>query len=137
MKITIIGAGNMGLAFSKSFLKYDIVKANDLHLVIRQQEKKEKIRQEFPNSRVSTFDEVSELDADLVIISVKPQDFIFTAEKLKSKIKENQMVLSIMAGISIEKIQKVLNHQFVVRAPLFLAWELRAIQQLKESLSHK
>lgn len=116
MKITVIGAGNMGLAFSKSFLKYDIVKPNDLQLVIRKQEKKQKIESEFPNSTISTFDELSEIDSDLVIISVKPQDFATTAEKLKDKIKENQMVLSIMAGISIEKIQKALNHQFVVRA---------------------
>lgn len=116
MKITIIGAGNMGLAFSKSFLKYDIVKANDLNLVIRNPEKKEIISKDFPVSSIYTFDEIEELNSDLVIISVKPQDFSATSEKLKDKIKENQMVLSIMAGISIEKIQKALNHQFVVRA---------------------
>lgn len=106
----------MGLAFSKSFLKYDIVKANDLNLVIRNAEKKEIISKDFPVSRICTFDEIEELNSDLVIISVKPQDFSVTAEKLKDKIKTKQMVLSIMAGISIEKIQKALNHQFVVRA---------------------
>lgn len=116
MKITIIGAGNMGLSFSKSFLKYDIVKPQYLHLITRKEEKKEKISKDFPNSQISTFDELEEINSDLIIIAVKPQDFHASAEKIKTKIKDHQMVLSIMAGITIEKIQKALNHPFVVRA---------------------
>lgn len=38
------------------------------------------------------------------------------AENLSFQLNEDQMVLSIMAGISIEKIQHLLNHKKVVRA---------------------
>lgn len=116
MKIAILGAGNMGLSFSKSFLKYELIKPEHLHLIIRSQEKISKIAEEFPKSTVSTFDEVNELDADLIIIAVKPQDFQTVAQNIRFTLKENQMILSIMAGINIEKIQNLLKHPLVVRA---------------------
>ncbi|WP_261511086.1 pyrroline-5-carboxylate reductase [Chryseobacterium paludis] len=116
MKIAILGAGNMGLSFSKSFLKYELIKAEDLHLITRNESKFAKISEEFPHSKISTFNEVKELDADLIIIAVKPQDFQNVVDNIQFSLKENQMVLSIMAGIKIEKIQKLLNHPMVVRA---------------------
>ncbi|MBT2623090.1 pyrroline-5-carboxylate reductase [Chryseobacterium sp. ISL-6] len=116
MKIAILGAGNMGLSFSKSFLKYELIKAEDLHLITRNESKFAKISEEFPHSKISTFNEVKELDADLIIIAVKPQDFQNVVDNIQFSLKDNQMVLSIMAGIKIEKIQKLLNHPMVVRA---------------------
>ncbi len=116
MKIAILGAGNMGLSFSKSFLKYELIKPQNLHLITRNENKKEKIKAVFPESEISSFDEVKNLEADLIIIAVKPQDIAFVAENLTFKIPEKSLVLSIMAGISIEKIQTLLNHKSVVRA---------------------
>ncbi|WP_295229358.1 pyrroline-5-carboxylate reductase [uncultured Chryseobacterium sp.] len=116
MKITILGAGNMGLSFSKSFLKYELTEPENLHLIIRNSARRPKLAEEFPKSEISTFDQLKELDADIIILAVKPQDFLHLAENFRFKLKEHQMVLSIMAGIKIEKIQKVLNHPTVVRA---------------------
>lgn len=116
MKIAILGAGNMGLSFSKSFLKYDLIKPENLYLITRNQEKFSKISNEFPHSKISTFEEIETVDADLIIIAVKPQDFQHVAENFRFKLKESQMILSIMAGITIEKIQKQMNHPLVVRA---------------------
>lgn len=116
MKITILGAGKMGISFSKSFLKYELIKPQNLHLITRSSENKAKIVAEFPDSQVSSFSEIDHLETDLLIIAVKPQDFNSLAENLAFKISEKTLVLSIMAGISIEKIQNLLNHPFVVRA---------------------
>ena len=116
MKIAVLGAGNMGLSFSKSFLKYELIKPENLHLITRKPEKIEKISHEFPGAKISSFQDLKEIDADLVIIAVKPQDFQFVAENISFQFKENQMLLSIMAGIKIEKIQKYFNHQKVFRA---------------------
>ena len=116
MKIAVLGAGNMGLSFSKSFLKYELIKPENLHLITRKPEKIEKISHAFPGAKISSFQDLKEIDADLVIIAVKPQDFQFVAENISFRFNENQMLLSIMAGIKIEKIQKYFNHQKVVRA---------------------
>ena len=116
MKIAVLGAGKMGLSFSKSFLKYELIKPQNLQLITRNQLNKGRISEIFPDSQIFSFDEIKELEADLIIVAVKPQDFSFVAENLPFKIPENALVLSIMAGISIEKIQKNLNHKLVVRA---------------------
>jgi pyrroline-5-carboxylate reductase len=116
MKIAILGAGNMGLSFSKSFLKYELIKPENLYLITKDQSKFSKISEDFPKSKILAFDKIEELEADLIIIAVKPQDFQQVAENFKFQLKENQMVLSIMAGIKIEKIQRLLNHPLVVRA---------------------
>ncbi len=76
MKIAVLGAGKMGLSFSKSFLKYELIQPEDLHLIIRNEEKRPEISGEFPASRISTPDQVTEPDADIIIIAVKPQDFL-------------------------------------------------------------
>ena len=116
MKIAVLGAGNMGISFSRSFLKYELIKPQNLQLIIRNQHKKSKLKEAFPDSDISTFEEIKSLEADLIIIAVKPQDFGFVAENLPFKISDQSLVLSIMAGISIENIQKLLHHKFVVRA---------------------
>lgn len=116
MKISILGAGNMGLSFSKSFLKYELVKAENLELITRNPSKIQKIKEEFPKSKITLFSDLKNLDADLIIIAVKPQDFPTLAENFQFNLKENQVVLSIMAGIKIQKIQKLIQHQKVVRA---------------------
>lgn len=116
MKIAILGAGNMGVAFSRSFLKYELVKPHHLQLIIRGEKKVGKIKKEFPEVQISNFEEANVEDADLIVVSVKPQDFQYVADNLPFQLKDHQMVLSIMAGVKIEKIQKALNHKNVVRA---------------------
>lgn len=116
MKIAVLGAGKMGLSFSKSFLKYELIAPKDLLLITRSRQNKEKITEMFPQSEVLSFNEIETLAADLIILSVKPQDFLFVAENLPFSLPENALILSIMAGISIEKIQNHLKHPLVVRA---------------------
>ena len=43
MKIAVLGAGKMGISFSKSFLKYELIKPENLHLITRKKEKTQKI----------------------------------------------------------------------------------------------
>lgn len=113
MKISIIGCGNMGQAYARSFRKYGLVKPTDLLLVVRN---------EGHGSSLSTLGVVSnELgpaigESDLVIIAVKPQDFGTVAPVLAKFIGPKQVVLSIMAGITMERLQRSLGHVNVVRA---------------------
>lgn len=115
MKIAIVGCGNMGMAFARSFIQYDLVKKQDLLLIEKSNERCEALREAKEGVVVSTIG--SQIgDYDLVILSVKPQDFSSIATELKKVVQHSQVVLSIMAGITIERIQSELNHQLVVRA---------------------
>jgi len=115
MKIAIIGCGNMGMAFAKSFVQYDLVKQNNLLLIEKSADRSATLRLEKAGVVVDTISaRVGEMD--LIILSVKPQDFNGVHESLRAVIQPNQVVLSIMAGIPIAQIQKKLNHSLVIRA---------------------
>jgi pyrroline-5-carboxylate reductase len=115
MKIAIVGCGNMGMAFAKSFLQYDLVKKDDLLLIEKSVDRSETLKTEKTGVVVDTIGpKVGE--SDLIILSVKPQDFNSVFESLRNVIQPNQIILSIMAGIPISQIQEKLNHPLVVRA---------------------
>ncbi len=115
MKILVIGGGNMGQSFAKSFLnnfitditnfavlekdtaKYDILKAIGIKNIFEQ-----------PDQRIA--------EADLIVLAVKPQAFPSLKSELKNFISDAQVILSIMAGVSISTIQKALGVSKVIRA---------------------
>lgn len=106
----------MGVSFAKSFLKYELIKPEHLQLITRKKNNIPRLTEEFPGSKISVIDEDIIIDSDLVIIAVKPQDFQLLTDNISFKLKEDQMILSIMAGIKIKQIQQFLNHKKVVRA---------------------
>jgi len=116
MKIAIVGCGNMGMAFANAFLKYDLVKTSDFLLIEKSPERMEALRESFrPGVMTGVIDQ--QLGGyDLVILSIKPQDFNTVGASLKEVLTPEQVVLSIMAGISIDRIRETLNHARVVRA---------------------
>lgn len=115
MKIAIVGCGNMGMAFAKSFLQYDLVKKDDLLLIEKSAERSEALKTEKAGVVVDTIGpRVGE--TDLIILSVKPQDFNTVHENLRAVVQPKQVILSIMAGIPIAQIQEKLGHALVVRA---------------------
>lgn len=115
MKIAIIGCGNMGMAFARSFIQYDLVKKENLLLIEKSQERAAALREEKAGIVVDTISPQI-ADYELVILSVKPQDFALVAPELKAVLKPEQVILSIMAGIPMSKIQDFLSHKLVVRA---------------------
>jgi len=115
MKVAIIGCGNMGMAFANSFIQYNLVQKADLLLVEKNQERGVQLQEQKSGIVVDTISsKISQ--ADLIILSVKPQDYPAVASDLKSYIKKSQVVLSIMAGIPIAQIQSSLSHDLVIRA---------------------
>jgi pyrroline-5-carboxylate reductase len=113
MKISIVGCGNMGQAYARSFRKYGLVKQEDLLLVLRSEERRAHLE---TLGTVSLAIDEALSQSDLVIIGVKPQDFGGIAPALANVLRPEQVVLSIMAGITITRLQQELGHQTVVRA---------------------
>lgn len=115
MKIAIIGCGNMGMAFARAFLKFDLVRKEDFLLVEKSEDRTEKLSS-FQPGVISGVIGPQVGEYDLIILSIKPQDFLSVAQSLKEVITEKQVVLSIMAGITIDMIQQNLDHKAVIRA---------------------
>jgi pyrroline-5-carboxylate reductase len=115
MKIAIVGCGNMGMAFARSFIQYDLVKKENLLLIEKSPERSEILKKSKEGVVVDTINDTLST-YDLVILSVKPQDFSIVATEIKSFLNPEQVVLSIMAGITLSRIQSELSHKMVVRA---------------------
>lgn len=113
MRITIVGCGNMGSAYARSFRKYGLVKAEDLCLVGRHGGTGP--APDVPGRRVPSCKDAVP-GSDLVILAVKPQDFAGVADALAATLVPEQVVLSIMAGVTLENLKARLGHSTVVRA---------------------
>lgn len=115
MKIAIIGCGNMGMAFANSFIQYNLVLKEDLLLIEKNKERGIILQEQKTGVVVDTISaKIS--DVDLIILSVKPQDFPSVSDELAQFISPTQLVLSIMAGIPIANLQFTLSHDLIIRA---------------------
>ena len=113
MRIAIIGCGNMGTAYARSFRKYGLVAPGDLWLAVRSEHRRATLD---GLGRTTTAVGEATRDTDLVIVAVKPQDFGGMAPDLAAALAPDQVVLSIMAGITLARLQTALGHATVVRA---------------------
>jgi pyrroline-5-carboxylate reductase len=115
MKILIIGGGNMGLTYARSFLRAHISRKEDMMILEKSPEKAAALATkdigtvcEDPGPCLAI--------ADLIIFAVKPQDTETLFNAIRPHVNEQQVFLSIMAGISIETICKSLGITKVIRA---------------------
>lgn len=105
----------MGLIYAHAFLKYNIVSKTDLLLVEKNEIRKEELKK-LDIGNVVVPDDKQITDSDVIILSVKPQDFIELATDLQKVLSEKTILLSIMAGINISFLQQKCNHKKIVRA---------------------
>lgn len=114
MKIEFIGGGVMGEALLKSLLFKNVVKPGDIlvHDISKQRlnylSKTFKIKIINGNKAVAP-------DTDVIVLAIKPQDFS-NFKNSTAKFTVKQMVISIMAGVTLNSIQTKLHHNRIVRA---------------------
>ena len=115
MKILIIGGGNMGQSFAKSFINNFITDVENFAVLEKDSSKFEALEKigikhiyQTPTEKIA--------EADLVVLAVKPQAFAELSVEIKDFISPEQVVLSIMAGVSIDKIKQHLGLEKIIRA---------------------
>ncbi|RAK25023.1 pyrroline-5-carboxylate reductase [Flavobacterium aquaticum] len=115
MKIAIIGFGNMGQTYANSFMSSGFVGASDI-LVLNKTKIEEKNGFGIDTSNFYTEPNPTIFVSDILILAVKPQDFKQLASEIKPFLNLEHVVLSVMAGISIEAMQKQLGVTKIVRS---------------------
>ncbi|MDE2311710.1 MAG: pyrroline-5-carboxylate reductase [Patescibacteria group bacterium] len=105
MQVNILGFGNMGQAIAKALL------ANRFSAKIIVSDKSK-----VAASGVSFDADFRTLArADVVIIAVKPQDVPVLAGQVRGKIRDGAVVVSIAAGLKINKLKRLFRHGKIVR----------------------
>jgi pyrroline-5-carboxylate reductase len=106
-KLGIIGAGNMASAIVKGIIKSKIYNKTEIIISDISEVQRKKIEDEFGIKTTAENDEVLG-KSDVIIFAVKPQYFQSSIENINKQNINNKLIISIMAGISIEKMAKAL-----------------------------
>jgi len=115
MKVLVIGAGNMGLTYAEGMSKSRLLKKKNIMVLDKSEEKLEELHQ------ISHFDAFSELEdcvpqADIIFIAVKPYHAESVFKAIKPLVQPQQILVSIMAGVSIASIKEITGLNKIVRA---------------------
>lgn len=114
MKILVIGGGNMGLTYAQGFLRSHITTPQDMMILEKSPEKAAILSEKNIGTVYGTPEKCTQ-QADLIILAVKPQDSNILFASLKPYIDPQQVIVSIMAGVTIQTIAEGLGVSKVVR----------------------
>ena len=108
MKITIIGAGNIGSAVAACLAKGHLYNEKDIIISTPHTDKLENLHKQFPAIRIMTENQYAISEADIIILAVKP---CIVDEVLSPlRFSRTQILVSLVTGISI-------SHRHIYRKP--------------------
>ncbi|WP_415062329.1 pyrroline-5-carboxylate reductase family protein [Bdellovibrio sp.] len=106
-KIGFLGAGNMAQAMIKGLLEGGIPSKN-IFATNRSQGKLQKLAETFSIRPLSSNEELIDT-CDIIILAVKPQDLLTALEPVTRAFDENKIVISVAAGIRMEKLERFIQ----------------------------
>lgn len=115
MEVLIVGGGNMGKTYAQSFSNSNILPKKKIHILDKDMMKIDLLK------RVNVGEIYREPGAyitniPLIVLAVKPQDIGILFSELKPYITPQHIIISIMAGVTIETLSSNLGTDKVVRA---------------------
>ncbi len=112
--ISIIGPGVMAEAVIGGLIRHQVARPNDITAAGPRQERGDELVERY-GIRFTTDNAAAVKGAGLVVLAVKPQRLQGVLAGLHGKIEPGALVLSIVAGASIETISTALAHPNLVR----------------------
>ncbi len=113
-RIAFVGSGAMAEAMIAGLLRKSLARPEELLASGPRRERGEELRQKYA-VRPFTDNSRAAAEADVVVLSVKPQRLSAVLEGLAG-VRPDALVLSIVAGATLEKLGSRLGHPAVVRS---------------------
>lgn len=113
-KIGFLGAGNMAQTIIKGMIESGVTTGSQILAANRTPGKLQKLTDQY---NIQSFDNNESLveNSDIVVLAVKPQDLLAAIEPIASAFNDDQIVISLAAGIPIETLKKYLPNARLVR----------------------
>ena len=114
VRLGLIGGGLMGEAIVAAVLKKGVLSPSDIVVSDLRPERRDLMARQYglattdDNARVAA-------ESDIALLAVKPQEFGSVAKVIQGHLDSRQTVVSIMAGVRIERLCSTLDHSMVVR----------------------
>ena len=113
--IAMIGPGVMAEAILKNLLAKKLVPPKQIIMSGPQKERVQSLKKIY--GVMSETDNVKAVkSADIILLCVKPQSLNKVLDGIRDHIRSDALVITIVAGASIQKISIGINHKHVVRA---------------------
>ena len=112
-KIGFIGCGNMGKAMVGALIKSNKYHKKNIIASTKSIASMEKLKKEF-EIQVTTNNVDVAKDSDLLFLAVKPHFFKEVIEEIRSVVSKDTIIISIAAGVTIEKIENYFGNEVKV-----------------------
>lgn len=113
-KVGIVGAGNMGQAIVKGLIKTSMFKPQEIVIFDIDRQKVEEMVNTYEVAAATDIRNLVDL-SEIFFICVKPKDFESSIIPAKKFFRESHIIISVMAGIKISQIRKVVERGYIVR----------------------
>lgn len=115
MKVLMIGAGNMGLTFAEGMVSSPYLKNGYLLVYDKSKDVVDSLNDD---TRFRVYDNLEDAVkiAHIIFIAVKPYHCEAVFEEMKPYLNEQQIIVSLMAGVTLDFITSATGLQKVVRA---------------------
>lgn len=113
LKIAFIGGGNMGEAMLAAILEQGLARHEEIRVSDIAESRRFALRQKYGVVTGNNTEVV--MGRDVIILAVKPKDAASVALDLAGKLRPDQLVLSIAAGVTVNNLCSGLDHRRVVR----------------------
>ena len=115
LKVGFLGCGNMSQAMISGMIKSQTLKPHHVFASNRSEGKLHKVRDQFGVQICPNNEELVE-GCDVVILGAKPQDLLQSIEPIASCFSQNQIVISLAAGLRLETLERYIPQVRWVRA---------------------
>lgn len=114
-KIAIIGAGNLGMAIAMGIVEKGLSSPEKITLTRRNLQALSAVASEGFNTSSDNTEAVS--SAGIVVLCVQPNQLETLIMKIKLSLRKDQVIVSVITGVSIEKLQTLVgSEKEVIRA---------------------
>ncbi len=114
VKVAFVGSGVMGEAMLAGLLTQGLVDPLQIVASHPRANRREQLVERY-GITVSESNLEAAQDADLVVLTVKPQVLVPVMRQLNGQLREDQVVISILAGTTFAKLRTGLDHEALVR----------------------
>ena len=114
MRLSFIGGGTMAEAILGGILKANIGAPEDICVGEVVESRREYLASTYGIN--TTDNNIKAIDAaELIVLSIKPQDIASVSEVIKNKISNDQTVVSIIAGAAMKTLSGSTGHSKIIR----------------------
>ncbi|MFC6332228.1 pyrroline-5-carboxylate reductase [Paenibacillus septentrionalis] len=116
-RICFYGAGSMAEAIARGILSQELVPSKQISMINRSNKERQQELHLLYGVQTAMQGKTNEQylqEADIIFLAMKPKDAVSALRELKPLLRPSQLIISVIAGLSIVGIQKLLGSDMAI-----------------------